>query len=518
MIQKLTGPKGFTYAEIDGLRLHSPYNPQREADRFIRAKIKVPPSKILLLGPGLGYAVRSCRALFPESEILAVYYHPEFLNNDDRALPDSILFRSQNELEHFLLSHLTELDLDALSVVEWPVSARAAPSISSLVNQSVKNVIQRLHGNFMTTDSFGKKYILNTFNNFLCHENIFSINNFPLPVVIAASGPSLESAAPFLFSCRDRYLLFSLPSSLEALKEYDIIPDAVIMSDPGFYAGFHSSSLWRNFSKTLPVIKTVSSFFSKNLIQNPTVFTGWHHLFESPFISHYYSEDYFIPDNGTVAGTAFEIALRWKAPAVFFAGLDFSYNDLLSHARPHPFYSYFLENIGRIAPFISELFKRKIIFDDNSRAYSIYAAWFTQRTENCATPIYRIEPSSVNLPGFTSIAVKDLDQLLRVSSAREPGDIFTTVDASIIKNRFQVAKDVSDSMLQKVKGVSEKCPIQESEPVFNFLFTINPIKCKLYNKAVREKDDTCLSLQTELIEEAENFLSIIQKRIAYDER
>lgn len=514
-VQKQKGPNGQYYAQVNGLKLHSPYNPAREAERFAKTKIQTKPSKILVLGPGLGYLLEACRKLFPEAQLLAVFYHIDFFNWYGGKTAESCLYENPAALSGFLRRNIHEIDLEGFLVLEWPGSGRIFSAISKLVNSVVRNVILELHSNFLTTESFGKKMLLNSVKNFLFHSNIVETDKINRPVLIAASGPSLENAVTSIRKYRDKFFLLSLPSSLELLHHHSIVPDAVITTDPGFYSGYHIFSRYRNFSQNLLTVKSFSAAVSPAVFSTPTMFLGWDPLFERDFLIRYYCSDKIIPETGTVAGTALELTLLLKSPAVFFAGLDFSYRDLLSHARPHSFYSLFLSQNKKTNPFHSVLFSRRISFFEKSNSFSAYRTWFSEKLKPCGTVFYRLCPSSVAIPGFKTIDESDFSKLLNSFSGfpakfrrLKAGTLHERVKAVV--GRIETMEEALGSF-KKPEGPVSFSLLEEKRLLFHLLFTLDPITLKQYKSSLRKGEKKSGDIYSSLIHNTELFFISLKR-------
>lgn len=519
MIQTLIGKNGFSYATVNGIRLHSPYDPHKEADRFIISKISTAPSKIIILGPGLGYIINSCKNFFPESEVIAVYYHLDFFKRKDSFFPDKHhLFKSPNALALFLRNHLHDIDLEGLTVIEWPGSSRIFPKISEEVNKVIRNILLELHGNFLTTDSFGKKMILNSFKNFLFHQKVVHWKSFSAPIVIAASGPSLEKSVEGLKNNRKKYLLFSLPSSLEMLHFHKLAPDSVITTDSGYYSRFHSYFFSNNFFSAIPLVKAISSGFLPELTDNPTVFIGWKSFFEKSFLQYYYNGSNLIPENGTVAGTALEFISPSSPPSVFFAGLDFSYKDLLSHARPHPFYRLFLESVYRTGPFLDVLYSRHVSFMEHSNAFSTYSAWFSRKISSYNFPVYRICPSSVSINGCKDISLPDFDSIMQSNPDLEISINFEAAGKCSFDERIEFSRLFVLSLINVIDQASQGGnhtfnSVYADQLLFEIVYTLNPIKTKELKKISRENVSAAEDIFISLLNEARTFFNAIEQWI-----
>ena len=221
MIEVFTARSGAASLRIDGRALHSPYDPAQEAQRFVeQSSGDESPSAIVILGEALGYAATSLRARYPAATLVRVYYSDEIFDAAPRVPGITWHPGSGTGLAEFLRLHVGELDLEGLRILEWPASARLFPDASRAANEAVRQVVQELNGSFVTTIKAGRLWIRNSISNSLALES--ALVGEPCspgrPVIIAASGPTLEEAAPLITRVRSRVDLWALPSSCLALR------------------------------------------------------------------------------------------------------------------------------------------------------------------------------------------------------------------------------------------------------------------------------------------------------------
>jgi hypothetical protein len=82
-----------------------------------------------------------------------------------------------------------------------------------------------------------------------------------------------------------------------------------------------------------------------------------------------------LPQRGTVAATAVDIARRLTAGAVYLAGFDLAHQDVRTHARPNALDRFREPGECRFNPSYSQGHARARAIED-SGALEIYAAWF----------------------------------------------------------------------------------------------------------------------------------------------
>jgi hypothetical protein len=169
MIETFAAKSGALTARVDGIALHSPYDPAHEARRFVEAAVgQNPPSAVVVLGEGLGYVSAAVESLYPGVRLIRIFYSNEIMTLGNvrgagAARPGETVARIRGDvgpvwcpgmragLSAFLAASLGELDLEGLRLIEWPPSARIFPAVSRNANESVHRLVQELNGSIATT-------------------------------------------------------------------------------------------------------------------------------------------------------------------------------------------------------------------------------------------------------------------------------------------------------------------------------------------------------------------------------
>ncbi len=387
------------------------------------------PGTVVVLGASLGYITDAVAARHRGAKIVPVYYSRE-LRPADRA-PDARGWAPEDGVTAaaFLAHALDELDVEGLAVLEWPPSARAFPDLARHVAKELAVLVQRRAASFQTVRHFGRRALRNAAANAI-HGSRYVRLAGGGPVVIAASGPSLVGAAEVLRSVQGRVRLWALPSSLGFLLMHDLVPDLVISTDPGYYASLHLHRIGRG--PAVPVAMPLTAArgvwrtgSAVHLINQGTpveqAVAGGLGVSATP-----------VPENGTVAGTALELALALGHAPVVFAGLDLCQPDVQAHVRPHSFDPLFGQAADRLHPLLSILYGRTAGSAPTrrgsvrvSRPLETYAAWFQTRLQNRDLPVYRMNPSPISIPAFREIrdtALAGLIDAAQPAAHRRGGD------------------------------------------------------------------------------------------------
>ena len=429
---------GIDYALSGDRRLNSSYDPRGEARKFIDRQIDGTPGTVVLSGCTLGYQVEYILQRYPETKILCFFFDPVLLayctkKLGDRMPPGMLVSGdTPSPVRGFLSGHIAESDLEGLVFLEWPPSVREYPVQGRCVRNTLSQTVREINGSLVTTRFFGKRWIFNTFRNFNTIETFIIPARRSSPVLVTGSGPSLSDSLKLIQSRRGRLFVLALSSSLRTLLSAGIQPDAVISTDPGFWA----SVLLRDLGdKSTPVLSPLSASLPHPAVEtSPIVLLNQDTFFENSLLEHTRLPFLLIPPEGTVAATAVKAALELTCGPVITAGFDFCYRDIFLHARPHAFDLLDETASLRTDTLLSRVFRKA--FDSSAETLpggsrrslplKTYAGWFSRQIRPAASRVYRLLPSEVDIPGFiplgTAEAAAFLDRTDNVSAVdRSPG-------------------------------------------------------------------------------------------------
>ena len=432
MIETFTAKSGALTARVDGIALHTPYDPVREARRFVETNAGPhAPSAVVVLGEGLGYVSAAVESLYPGVRLIRIFYTDEIMTvRKDRAAGAAVPGGlgpawwpgMKSGIGAFLEASLGELDLEGLRLIEWPPSARIFPAMSRIANESVRRLVQQLNGSFATVLGAGRLWMRNAISNFLAFDSALVGELCPVdrPVLLAAPGPSLEEAAPLIAEVRSRVELWALPSSSLLLHDNGLSPDLLVMTDPGYYSLHHIqfsapscplamplSAARGAWDLSAPYFLAQPGFFEKSLLEEAGI--------RAPLIA----------PHGTVAATALDLALVSSHGPIIVAGLDMCTRDISLHARPNAFDRLLHLRSTRLSPHYSLSFERAAAqrveqvpgFTGVRASPSLrtYAGWFNEPRADSAVRTYRLLPSRIPLEGMRALDAAALRHLLEAS-------------------------------------------------------------------------------------------------------
>jgi len=263
--------------------------------------------------------------------------------------------------------------------------------------------------------------------------------------VIAASGPSLDDGLEVLTRHRHRFDLWALPSSFETLVRRDLLPDAGVATDGGFFAREH---LQRLAGTQVPVLAALASAPDPVLAGRPCLFFSQGLALERALLQGVGTPFPEVPSQGTVAVTALRLALEATTGPVFIAGLDLAFRGLRGHTSPHTVDRRLADRDHRLTPseglWAERLFEQAAVVRDGaltSPALWTYALWFQTRAR-FSRPVYRIAPSALHWDSMTEVSWEAAEKLWN----RHEGRPTAWTEAPRQSNRAQRRQGAYDAL------------------------------------------------------------------------
>ncbi|HOX32954.1 MAG TPA: DUF115 domain-containing protein [Spirochaetales bacterium] len=383
------------------------------------------PSIVILLGPCLGYAVAAARRRLPGALVLSIQYSPFFLGRelfeaDASWYPDSPL-----SLESFLSSAIGEEAASGLAVLDWPPASRAFPEIAAALRSSLLAALDRLISSAATVKASGRTWLANSCRSFLLAQRLGELPEIEGPLVVAAAGPSLEAAAPFLADRRGRFFLIAVSSALAACEAAGLEPDLVLATDGGFWSRHHLYPLARRGG---PLALPLSALPSASLWRASSLHLIDQGSFAELELLPFLGGGPRLPPHGTVAGSALSLAASLGSGPIVFTGLDLAARGDAEHARPHGFDQAIVAGAARTRPAEALAWERRSTLEPlalgggwfGSRSLSIYAQALASDAARLPGRLFRFLPSGQGLPGFAELDAGGLDSLLAAAPPRAP--------------------------------------------------------------------------------------------------
>ena len=422
-----TTPCGEPSLSIKGNYVHSPRDPLREGQRLAETANNGN-GPIIILGFGLGYT--ACAAAYIASKsgrsvIIVEKYKNMLLKAFE--LRDFSGFLSQNKII-FVAGGTGEGITNALSIANSlaeDADQKPVPcvirnrALTGLDEQWYKGIEDRIRTwtmrddvNSATHKRFGRRWVRNLSSNMKTIRDYPGVNrlaglasaNFnnssvdsqsnseeknaergPLPVFLAAAGPSLDRIAPLLRDIQRKCIIVAVDTSLRFFLKNSVEPDFVLVVDPQFWNSRHLDRC--NCTKT--------ALIAESAVYPPVMRLPFKHIFLcgslfpiGAFIENQVDPKGRLGAGGSVATTAWDFARNTGAQDIWITGLDLAYPDLKTHFRGARFEELSNAGSGRFNPaetWITRVLRDGIPFKTRSctgaqiltdRRLYLYAAWF----------------------------------------------------------------------------------------------------------------------------------------------
>jgi len=212
-----------------------------------------------------------------------------------------------------------------------------------------------------------------------------------IPVIITGSGPSLEHALPVIQKVQNNCLIIAASSSVLALSSAGISADMAIATDGGSWALKHIYPFYRNYQNANSGALAVNlcAALPSQCADTAQLIINDGSFWQSIVLHELNLPSVIIPQRGTVTATAVELAMLLTSGNIYLAGLDFSVNDIRTHARPYSFDSLFYNSANRFIPYYSQSYARASLLHKGG-SMNIYESWFKEQLDKWPKRIFSI--------------------------------------------------------------------------------------------------------------------------------
>ena len=381
---------------VNGVRLHSAYNPQAEAERFV-SSLEAPflPKAVIVTEPALSYIAEPLKKRFPGIPVCAIRYSESFKDVDSYFT--QVFYGKEKSLAEELFSYFGEETLSASLFVSWQPSAKAFPKEDENVWEEIKKAVLKSRDVLATRTYFSKRWAKNAVR--FCA--LIKTQAFPQktdsPVIICASGPSLTPSLPLIKKNRNRAIVLALSSAVSPLKKEGIVPDMILSTDGGYWAKAHLRECHFAFREVPLALSAESACPSKLLLEHAVVPLSYGDGISESLIKESGIKALQAERNGTVSGTAACLALKLSTGPIFFCGLDLSPSSGKVHAEPN-------QNENRDSLRDMKLCTKETRLTPShfaSPSLDLYASWF--RSRNFNGRIFRLSLGSKYKNSFPNI-------------------------------------------------------------------------------------------------------------------
>ncbi|URM33459.1 DUF115 domain-containing protein [Cytobacillus firmus] len=351
ILQTKSGHKTIQIMENKSLQLlHSKYDPQKEAEKFISQfhDLADQYEHVLFYGIGFGYHIKEFMTRFPnytfsiyEPEIEVFYQFMNHCRLGDIPLGrlNSVAIETSREKGKLFLDLFIQNLQERVLVVTLPSYERVFKNKFQFFTEDFKAAMQAKRTNHYVDQMFSARWTLNSLLNFpktFTTPNILSnefkkhFNNKPL--IIVSAGPSLEEEYDNLRYIKDKKLayIFAVGSANRALIAQGILPDAVCTYDPqGHNYDVFASMIEQGITSVPMIYGTSVGFETLDMYKGPKL----HMITNQDTIAQYYlknkddSDFDVVFDSSTIAAVTFQLAAKLGCNPIVFAGQNLAFRN-----------------------------------------------------------------------------------------------------------------------------------------------------------------------------------------------
>lgn len=315
-------------------RLYSFYDPIKEATRYADQKYSGGKNIIIIGDVGFYLAkVLSCHQARPKLFVIAPRLKCDQATLLQHNLPPQAIFFDTDNLTTLLAKldkALTDKMLFETQILVWQTALNLVPNLKELASTIYCYFSQRV-ATLKTANHFGFNWIKNGINHSLSSCQYHTIPKSNKPVVIVASGASLNGLTNFLKKIRERVTLICVSSAYLTLLHYKIDPDYLVATDGGYYAKRLLAPLHYS-SKNLPIFITTLHGACTNYPKVALIDQG---SIVDKALSGFHKYAFSLEETPSVSCTALLLARKIWEQEIFVVGLDLGSNNEKLHCVPH---------------------------------------------------------------------------------------------------------------------------------------------------------------------------------------
>lgn len=503
---------GMITASENGVRLHSAYNPEREALGAVNREEVFEKSNVVFYGFGLGYHViewaktaalrkdksekKIPKLLLLEPDINHFYASMGLLDWSPVFALDNLIIAVGASVDSLLplLEDSSSVNIGDKGVsdayyFDIPAFTAHAKNYFDTVRSLIKRNQRKNEINAATLKKFGRRWCRNSIRNLLQLEKTGFIsplqgklknskNTQSLPFLIIGAGPSLENILPYIKQLQKRMITVCVETALHTLLRSGIQPDFVIITDPQFWAYRHIAALSAPDSiliSELSAYPAVFRFSCNNIL-----------LCSSQFPIGQYVQNKLnlnpgdLGSGGSVASSAWNFAYYCGAKEIYTAGLDFAFpkgqthikgssaeqtwhtlSNRLSAADKYTAAALYSANAS-----LAKDYKGETVITDSRM--KMFSWWFESRLANCTdVQTYTFCPQGLATPGIKTVEILDiLKEPFSEEIAKEKADFIKL--ARSIKTELSSEQKKELTHLQKCFSSPESLP-EDFVQAFSFL-------------------------------------------------
>ena len=424
----------------NGIRLHSAYAPVKEAERFVQSlACSFEPTFVLVTEPALSYCAEPLGKRFPKAKLCAIRYTDSFSEWNGK-WAKVFTYSKQGFLSEEIYAYMGEEGISSCLFASWQPSEKAFPDQNRAVWNEIKQAVVKSRNVLSTMTYFARRWTKNALRFCLFSHYNGYFQRGSCPIIVCASGKSLEGSLSFLRSFRQRFFLIALSSSLLPLYANKIKPDLILSTDGGYWAKRHLSFALKHFPGVPLALPAEASLYTQFFLHPVVPLSYGDGCSESLLEDCGYTKTKALR-NGTVSGTAAYLAMDLTSGPVFFCGLDLAPSKGFSHTQPNALESDAEPEDFRLRPMETRVLPSSF----RSTALDTYRTWFS--AADFKGRVFRLSNSFHFSSSLGSVSDVDWDFFKQSDSGgSKPNFVIKRQEFSIEERRSFLVKKINEHL------------------------------------------------------------------------
>lgn len=471
-IELLASKKNIPTVTVNGLLLHSKYDPVVEAERIAQANYLMHHT-IILFGYGLGYIV---------DELLKT------VGNEQIVIIDPLIevgqleicerHKKEKKVVYWEASHTNTLGYTIASLsegLELKLNVICSTNYDTLFQKEYYELLRYLRDfqnktqiNNNTVTIFAQQWQKNMAYNVpsIVRDESLSVlhNKFELPVVIASGGPSLTKQLPLLKKLEEHVIIIAAGSTINSLIASNIEPDFVVSIDGGEPNYNHFKDL--KCEKARLIYSTFNHHGIRHSFTNKAyVFTAMQQGAIKNYLQDKFNMDVpMVLGGGTVAHFTYSIAHLFNSGPIAILGQDLAYTNNQTHAQNNKH----IQKVERLDELNLDLIKVEGYYGEEvltSRSFNSMKMTFEEimKFHIPEVPVYNCTEGGIKIKGLPQMAFQEfVDEYVDLNKKKDM-DILDGESSTKKTNQeiIEVLKEELDTLEELEKIIEESLQILE---------------------------------------------------------
>lgn len=326
------------------IKLHSSYDPDREAERSVESFSRGRSSIIAVSGIGLGYHIKFLKKKHPDAKIIAIEFSRDITAACREIYPESLEGIEIINTEDDISGIFDTINLSGFRGISHYIhkpSYQINPEFYEDMIVSIKLQVSSRISDLLTRFEFEDKWIENIFKNLKHLSSSVNVSELfgkfkGYPGVIVSAGPSLSKNIKKLSHIRDRAVIVAVDTAFKVMDKHNIKPHMVLTLDAQKYSHKHFTGI--DPEKTVliadivscpsilstykgkRILSTTSKYYTDsdgNIARETTPLIDWFETKAGKFGD--------IQSGGSVATSAFDLLLNMGCDPIILVGQDLAY-------------------------------------------------------------------------------------------------------------------------------------------------------------------------------------------------